>query len=71
MTAYAERKRDEHNAAIQIAWLGAMFKRAEKFPNIEDFLLKDERHAVAEMTAEQKDARIAANLRALRKRFEK
>lgn len=72
MTAYADRKRDEHNTAVYLEWLNARLVRAEKMPDLDELLLKDgNRKAGPELTAEQKDAVIAANLRALRKRFSK
>lgn len=72
MTAYADRKRHEYNTEIRLAWLNAAFQRSGNLPKIEDYLLPDpDGPAATDLTAEQKDAIIAANLRALRKRFER
>lgn len=71
MEACADRDVAERNAAIRLAWLNAFFQRAKDFPDLEGYLLKRDRAPEPELTAEQKDARIWANLRAMRKAFEK
>ena len=61
MEGYAERERLSYEREVTIAWMNAVWGRAEKIPDLKDILKRSEPEQ--ELTEEQADAILAARLK--------
>lgn len=68
MESFAARRQREHDDAVSAAWLNAAFQRGKKLPKLGDFLHR--KTGKADIPAEAKDAKIAAMVREMKRRFQ-